>query len=112
LLLISVVRVAGPEAILDFVVVARALVMVLDEQADRGAGSAALEDAGEDAHLVALPALAGEVRGPGAAAIDVGLQVRFAQRQAGGPAVDNTAERRPVALAESSDREKSADRIA
>ena len=86
-LLVGVVGVARAEAVLDLVVVARARVGVLDQQADRRAGGDALEHAGEDAHRVAFLALADELRGAGAAAVDVapaGL-LRPARRPGGQP---------------------------
>ena len=99
-LLVGVVGVAGPEAVLDLLVVARALILVLDEQPDRRAGGLALEHAREDAHLVALAPLARELRGAGAAAVHVLLHVRLGERQARRTAVDDAAERGPVAFAE------------
>ncbi len=66
---------SGAEAVLDFLVVARARVGVLDENADRRAGRAPFEDPGEQAHLVTLATLADEVRGAAAPPVDILLQV-------------------------------------
>src|SRR6187402_277387 len=52
LLLVGVVRVTGTEAILDLLVVARARIGVLDEDADGRARGLALEHAREDAHFI------------------------------------------------------------
>src|SRR5207237_5199931 len=51
-LLIRVVRVSGAEAVLDLVIVPRARVGVLDQDADRRAGRVSFEHAREDAHLI------------------------------------------------------------
>ncbi len=48
---------------------------------------------------IAFLALAGELGGAGAAPVDVGLQVGFAQRQTRRAAIDHTAQCRPMALA-------------
>src|SRR5205085_1682468 len=90
-LLIRVVRVSGAEAVLDLVVVPRARVGVLDQDADRRAGRVPFEHAREDAHLIGLAPLADEMRGAGAAAIDVLLQVRLTQREARRTAVDDAS---------------------
>ena len=112
LLLIGVVGVARAEAILELLVVARARIGVLDQQADRRAGGAPFEHAREDAHRIALATLADEVRSAGAAPIDIALQIRLAERQPRRTAVDDAAERRAVAFAKAGDREQPADGIA
>ena len=76
-LLVGVVGVARTEAVLDLLVVARALIGVLDQQPDRRAGGASFEHAREDAHLIGLAPLARELRGAGATTIDIRLNVRF-----------------------------------
>ena len=111
-LLIRVVRVSGAEAVLDLVVVPRARVGVLDQDADRRAGRVPFEHAREDAHLIGLAPLADEMRGAGAAAIDVLLQVRLTQREARRTAVDDASHGGPVALAEGGHREQPADGVA
>src|SRR5580704_9507343 len=112
LLLVGVVGMPGAEAVLDLLVVARPRVGVLDHEPDGRAGGASFEHAGEDAHLVALAALADEVRGAGAPAVDVLLQVRLAQLEPRRTAVDDAPERRAVTLAEGGDREELADGVA
>src|SRR5262249_57527942 len=112
LLLVSVVGVPWAEAILDLLVVTRARVGVLDEDADRSAGSVPFEHAREDAHLVGLAALADEVRGAGAAAIDILLQVRLTERQPGRAAIDDAPHGRPMALTEGGDRHELTDGVA
>ena len=72
-LLIRVVGVTGPKAILDLLVVARALILVFDQKPDRRAGGAAFEHARQDAHRVGLAALGRELRGARPAPIDVRL---------------------------------------
>ena len=71
----------------------------------------AFENARKNLHLVAFLALADELRSAGAAAIDVALQVGFAQFEPRRTAIDDAAERRPVAFAKGGDREQSADRV-
>src|SRR6185437_7160781 len=51
---IGVVGVAGTEIVLDRLVIARARILVLDQQADPGSSGLALEHTGEDLHLVRL----------------------------------------------------------
>ena len=97
------VGVGRPILVLDAAVVPRALVDVVDGQADGGAGGDALEHPGENAYLVRLPALGGVLRPPRAAAIQIPLQVRLVEGHARGAAIDDGAKRRAVALAEGGD---------
>src|SRR5690242_1455965 len=100
---------ARAESVLDLLVVARTRVGVLDEDADGRARGLAFEHTGQDAHDVAFLALADELRGAGAAAIHVALQVGFSERQAGRTAIDYAAQRRAMAFAESGDGEQATD---
>ncbi len=102
---------ARSKAVFDLFVVARTLIRVLDQDADGRAGCLAFEHAGEDAHRIRLLALAHEVRGAGAATIHVPLQIGFGQLEPRRTAVDDAAERRPVAFAEGRDGEELADRV-
>src|SRR5688500_3854332 len=106
LLLVGVIGVAGPETILDLLVVVRALIGVLDQHADGRAGGAALEHAGQDLHLVRLLALTGVTRGASAPPFQFRLNIRLRQLQPRRTAVDDAAERRPVAFAEAGDGEE------
>ena len=76
---VGVVGVAGAEGVEQVAVVPAALVGVADQQADRRAGGLALVDAGQDLHRVGLVALRHVAAGAGAAAVEVGLDVGFAQ---------------------------------
>ena len=105
LLLVGVVGMAWPEAILDLLVVARALVLVLHQQADGGAGGPAFEHARQDAHLVRFASLAGELRGAGAAPFHISLQIRFREREAWRTPVHHAAKRRAMTFAEARHRE-------
>ncbi len=58
-LLVGVIGMAGAEAVHDLGIVLGALVGIVDHQADGGAGGLALEDAGEDLHLIGLAPLGG-----------------------------------------------------
>ncbi len=100
-----------PEPILDLLVIARALILVLDQESDRRARGPALEYAGQDADRVGLLALTGVLRRSGAAPLHVGLKIRLGEREAGRASVHDAPERRPVALAETRHREDSSERI-
>ena len=89
----------GPELVLDLAVVAAALVDIVDVQPDRCTGRDALEHAGQDLHRVGFPALGDEARLAGAALVHPDLDVGFADRDARGRAIDDAADRRPVAFA-------------
>src|SRR3984885_9377324 len=102
---------AGPEAVLDFLVVARALILVLDQKTDGCAGGLALEHTGKDAHRITLAPLSRVLRGTGTAAVHVLLQVRFGDRKSRRTAVDDAPQGRPVALAEARHREHPSERI-
>ncbi len=89
----------------DTAVVLTLLIHVVDHQADGRAGGDTFEDAGEDSNLVGLVALgsvAGLTRAP---AVQVALQIGFAEGHAGRAAVDHGTEGRPVALTEGGDPE-------
>jgi hypothetical protein len=102
---------ARTEAVLDLVVVARARIGVLDQQTDRGTGGASLEDAGEDAHHIGFFALAHELRGAGAAAVDVALEIGLGEFEPRRTTIHHAADRRPMALAEGRHLEKSTDGV-
>src|SRR5690606_11989452 len=112
LLVVGVIRVARTVAVLDLLVIVRALVDVLDQQADRRAGRFAFEHAREDTDAVRLATLRDEARLPGTPPIEILLNVLLGQRQTGRTAVDDATERRPVAFAEGRDRERLAERVA
>jgi len=98
-------------------VVARALVDVLDQQADRrscGDLSAArfvLEHAGEDAHRVRFAALAGVARPAGPALVHPVLDVGLDERDQRRAAVDHTADGGSVRFAEGGDPEEMAESV-
>src|ERR1019366_7871206 len=110
-LLIGVVGVTGAKPVLDLVVVARALILILDHEADRRAGGAAFEDARQDAHRVGFAPLSGEWRSAWAAPLHIRLQIRLAQGEPRRTAVDHAAQCRAVTFAEARDREYPAERI-
>src|SRR3546814_6169480 len=82
----------------DLAIILRALVDILDHQADRRAGRLALEDARQDAHLIGLLPLRRVARLAGTALVEKGLDVGLRQRQPRWATVDDRAERRPVAF--------------
>ena len=65
----------------------------------------------QDLDLVGLLALGGELALPRPAAVEPGLDVRFGERDARRAAVDDAAERRPVALAPGGDAEEMAEAV-
>ena len=100
---VGVVGMAGAEGVEQVAVVLAALVGVLDQQADRRAGGQAFVDARQDLDRIGLVALGHVAAGAGAAAVELGLDVFHAQRQAGRTAVDHAADGRAVAFAEIGD---------
>ncbi len=96
---VGIVSVAGAEAVGDVAVVARALVDIVDHQVDRRPGGRALEGPGEDLDLIGLLALRRIARLAGPAAVEPLLDVAFGQRDLWRHAVDDDADRRPVAFA-------------
>ncbi len=108
---IGEIGMAGPEAARDVAVVLRPLVDILDHQRDRRAGGQALEHAGEDADLVGFLPLGGEFRLAGPAAVQPGLDIGLGQRNARRAAIDDAADRRPVALAPGGDAEQMAEAV-
>ena len=109
---IGVVGVAGAEGLQDVAVILAALVGVLDQQADGGAGGLALINTREDFHRIGLVALGHKAAGAGAAPVQVGLDVGRAQGHAGRTAVDHAADGRAVRFPEVGDCEKMSEGIA
>ena len=114
---VGVVGVAGAVLVADLGIVLRALVDVLDQERDRRAGRDLLvqalvgEDAGEDPDLVRLAALRREARLPRPALVELGLDLARLERDQRRTAVDDAAERRPMALAEGRDAEQMAEAV-
>ncbi len=102
---------AGAIGLGDFRIILGALVDIVDVQRDRGAGGAPLEHPGEDADLVRLLPLGSEARLAGAAAIEEGLEVLFAEAQPRRAAIDHGAERRTMALAPGSEAEHATEAV-
>ena len=69
------------------------------------------EDAGEDLHRVGFLALGREARLAGPALVEIALDVRLVEGDAGRAAVDDAADRRPVAFAPGRDAEKMAEGV-
>src|SRR6185437_10850720 len=96
---VGIVGMARPEAVLDRRVVLAARILVLDHERDRRARGLTFEHTGEDLDLVGLAALRREARLPRLATVEPMLDVRGLEREAGRRALDDAADRRPVALA-------------
>ena len=105
---VGVVGVPRAEGLGDVAVVLAALILVADQQRDRGAGSTAFEHPGKDLHLVRLAALGDMARGTRLAQIEFGLDVGSAERQPRGTAIDHAADGRAVGFAERRDGEQRA----
>src|SRR3954470_21769053 len=96
---------AGPVFVLDVGIILRALVDIVDDEADRRSSRdlrAALvgKHARQDAHRVRLLPLRGEARLTGATLVEKWLDIGLAERDARRHAVDHAADRWPMALAE------------
>src|SRR5207248_2964423 len=108
----GVVGVAGAVLVLDVAVVLAALVGVAEQDADRRAVGATLEDARPNLRLVVLAALRDDLRLPRAPPAQVGQQVLDAQRQARRAAVDDDQVAGAVADAGGGDAEQLAEGVA
>src|SRR4029079_19728987 len=109
---VRVVGVARAELLLHLAVVARALVLVRDLEADRRAERLAVEDARQDADRVRLLPLRRELALAGRAAVEVDLDLGRRDRKQRGAAVDHRAERAAVRLAPRRHAEEMAERVA
>src|SRR5690606_28970070 len=90
----------------NIAIVLGSLVFVLDDQRNRRTGGLALEHAGQDLYGVGLAALRGEARLAGLAAVEAVLQILGRERNARRDAIDDAADRRPVAFAPGGEAEK------
>ena len=101
--LVGVVGMAGPEGAGDLAIVLRPGVLILDLDGDGRAGGdravPVVEHAGQDAGRVALLPLGDEAAAARLAPVQPGLQVGLRQGDQRRAAVDDAADRRPVALA-------------
>ncbi len=77
-------------------IILRALVDILDHQADRRAGGLALEHARKNANLVGLLPLGGEARAAGSALVEKGLKIGFGDGEPRRAAIDHRADRGTV----------------
>ncbi|MNM90423.1 hypothetical protein D3C81_1026830 [compost metagenome] len=111
-MVVGVVRVSRAEQVLDRRVVLGLLISVADQQANRAAGGAAFEHAGEDFDLVRLLALGSVPAGAGLAPVEVMLQIGQGDLQARRASIDNGDQRRAMAFASGGDSEQLAVGIA
>src|SRR5690606_20571704 len=109
--------VTGTVLVLDRRIVLRALVDVLDHQHDRRARGHLLasrlvgKHAGHDPDLVRLLPLRGEAGLAGPPAVELALDVRLAQRNAGRATVDHATDRRAVAFAKAGETKQTTERV-
>ncbi len=89
---------ARAELVPDVAVVLAFLIDVFNQQANRRAGSHALEYAGEDFYLIRFAPRAVVPRGAGPPPVKFRLQVSFAERHARRTTVHNGTNSRPVAF--------------
>ena len=100
---VRIVGVTRAEGICNVYVVLALRVLVADQQRDRGTRRAALVNPGQDLDAVGLAPLRHMPRGARFAAIEIRLQVRFGERQAGRAAVNHATDGRPVRFTEIGD---------
>ena len=112
LLPVRVVGVPGAKRVCDIAVVLAARIDVANQQRDRRAGGRALEYAGEDFDRIGFLTLSDVARSAGTPAIEIVLNVRFAERQTRRATVDHATDRGPVAFAERGDAEQLAESVA
>src|SRR5205085_10376629 len=114
---VGVVGVSGTKPVSDLGIVLCTCIDIVDQKRNRRAGRdlairlIVLKDAGNDTYEVRLLALADIFRLSRTPAIKIGLYLRFDEWNAGRTAVDNTADRRPVALAKGGDAEEMAEAV-
>ena len=101
-----------PEFLGDGGIIFRALVLVADEKADRGAAGAAFIDAGEELDRVGLAPLRNVARAAWLSSIQLFLDIGGREFHPGRATVDHAAVRRAVRLAERGDAVKDAESIA
>ena len=101
----------GAKLILDSAVILRALVFVFNQQADRRTGCLALEHAGQDLYLVWLIALRRMATTAGTPPVQVNLDIVLRQLHPWRATVDNTTQRRPMALAKCRHRKNSPEAV-
>src|SRR5687767_5303049 len=87
------------------------MIFILDQQANRRSGRAALEYAGENLYLVRFLALTGVSRGACASTLEIGLDICFGQLHARRAAIDDAPDCRSMALPERRDSEQGAERV-
>src|SRR5690606_30531565 len=109
--LVREVSVRRAKLLLHLRVRAGARVGVVDHHGDRRAGRQTFVDAREDADLVGLLARRGDLALARAAAVELGLDVGLAQRQARRAAVDDDADAASVAFAPGADGEELAENV-
>ncbi len=97
---------AGAEGGGDVGIILRALVGVLDQQADGRAGGFALEYAGKDFDFICFAPLGGVARSARLAPVQIALDVGLGELQSRRTTVDDGAQSESVALAESGDGEQ------
>jgi hypothetical protein len=91
--------VSRAKAILDFLVVTRTLIFVLDQQANGRTGCFPFEYPRKELHFIGFMTLTRMARRSGASALNIDLYVLFTERHPGRATIDDCAQRRAVALA-------------
>ena len=103
---------AGTEAIHNPAIVLRSLIGIQNQQPDRRAGRPALEHAGKDLHLVGFPSLGRVPRLAGFAAVQVDAAGPVGRVPFPAGTIDDTTQRRPVALPETGDGKQFSEAVA
>ena len=110
-LLISVVGMARAKNMLELLVVARALIDIFYQQADRRTRRLALENTGKYPHVVRFAPLTGVPRTSRPAPFEVVLQIFCTELQPRRAAIDYTADRRAVAFAKTAQHKQFTDAV-
>src|SRR5437899_7150179 len=109
---VGVIRMPRPKGLGDISIVLAALVFIADQQRDWGAGGLALVHAGQNLNRIGFLALRDVARRARLASIQLRLNVGFGQVETRRAAIDNTADRRAMRFAESSDSKQGTEGIA
>jgi hypothetical protein len=110
--LVSVIGMGRAKNILDMVVVLRLLILVAYDKTDRRSCGRSFEHTGKHLHLIALLALANDLRLTGPSAVELRLNEVHIEGDTGRASIDNSANGSTMRLAKRSKPEKDPESIA
>src|SRR5690242_573551 len=111
LLPIGIIGMTGTKRIDQIAIVLTARIFIADQQRNRRPRGLALEHPGENFDGIGLLPLCHMARGAGLTAVEVFLNIFSGQRKAWGTAIDDTADRGPMAFAKGREGEDVTERI-